>query len=146
MRLDQTVIDLLKTIDRVKMLESSGELNLLFLKKNFEKYTDQIELIQKEIKRISHLYTMYGKEMQVSERVIWENYYKLEFKFQYTAKEFLSFMEEYKHFIPSNANKLKQRIREILSKKGLIVDGSFEGDYVTWIGVYARPKDKPTYL
>ncbi|MEX1447942.1 Phi-29-like late activator, partial [Enterococcus sp. C76] len=31
-------------------------------------------------------------------------------------------------------------------KKGYVIDGYFEGDYDTWIGVYARPEDKPTYL
>ena len=33
-----------------------------------------------------------------------------------------------------------------LEKKGYIVDSPFEGDFERWIGVYARPKDKPTYL
>ena len=34
----------------------------------------------------------------------------------------------------------------MLEKKGYIVDSPFEGDFERWIGVYARPKDKPTYL
>ena len=31
-------------------------------------------------------------------------------------------------------------------EKGYLVDSYFEGDYETWVGVYARPENKPTYL
>lgn len=41
---------------------------------------------------------------------------------------------------------LKAQAREELTRKGFIVDSSFEGDFKTWMGVYARPYDKPTYL
>ena len=41
---------------------------------------------------------------------------------------------------------LKAQVREELKEQGFIIDSSFEGDFKTWIGVYARPKDKPTYL
>lgn len=41
---------------------------------------------------------------------------------------------------------LKDQARKELNEHELIVDGCFEGDYETWLGVYARPKDKPTAL
>ena len=41
---------------------------------------------------------------------------------------------------------LKAQVREELKEQGFVIDGSFEGDFKTWIGVYARPQDKPTYL
>ena len=41
---------------------------------------------------------------------------------------------------------IKNQVREILRKKGYLVDSYFEGDYETWLGVYARPENKPTYL
>lgn len=42
---------------------------------------------------------------------------------------------------------LKEQVREQLGVKGYVVDSMFEmDDEVTWIGVYARPKDKPTAL
>ncbi len=41
---------------------------------------------------------------------------------------------------------MKQKVITSLNKTGYIVDSYFEGDYATWIGVYVRPKDKPTYL
>lgn len=41
---------------------------------------------------------------------------------------------------------IQTQVREILRKQGYLVDSYFEGDYKTWIGVYACPEDKPTYL
>ncbi|MEX1447882.1 hypothetical protein [Enterococcus sp. C76] len=41
---------------------------------------------------------------------------------------------------------LKEEVRKFLYEKGYEIDSSFEGDFVTWIGVYARPKGKFTYL
>ncbi|EKL7559213.1 hypothetical protein PSN82_002903, partial [Enterococcus faecalis] len=41
---------------------------------------------------------------------------------------------------------LKEQARTELNEWGLIIDGCFEGDFETWIGCYARPKDKPTAL
>ncbi|OJG49244.1 Uncharacterised protein [Enterococcus gallinarum] len=41
---------------------------------------------------------------------------------------------------------IKNQVREILRKKSYLVDSYFEGDYETWVGVYARPENKPTYL
>ena len=40
---------------------------------------------------------------------------------------------------------IKARVREELTKKGFLIDSDFEyGD--DWVGVYARPQDKPTAL
>ncbi|MGM0207211.1 hypothetical protein IGI96_001722 [Enterococcus sp. DIV0421] len=47
---------------------------------------------------------------------------------------------------PDVRKELEAQVREILRKQGYLVDSYFEGDYKTWIGVYARPEDKPTYL
>lgn len=41
---------------------------------------------------------------------------------------------------------IKAQVREELTKKGFLIDSGFDGDFKTWIGVYARPKDKPTAL
>ena len=41
---------------------------------------------------------------------------------------------------------LKEQARKELNEWGLVIDGSFEGDFETYIGCYARPKDKPTAL
>ncbi|MFS7398075.1 hypothetical protein [Carnobacterium maltaromaticum] len=41
---------------------------------------------------------------------------------------------------------VKQKVREFLREKGYLIDSSFEGDFTTWVGVYARPRNRPTYL
>lgn len=42
---------------------------------------------------------------------------------------------------------IKAQVREELTKKGFLIDSSFEyGDNNEWVGVYARPQDKPTAL
>ena len=48
--------------------------------------------------------------------------------------------------LKTECEELKKQARLLLEKKGYIVDSPFEGDFERWIGVYARPKDKPTYL
>ncbi|EPH77572.1 hypothetical protein D929_00094 [Enterococcus faecalis 02-MB-P-10] len=41
---------------------------------------------------------------------------------------------------------LKEQARNELKAHDLLIDGCFEGDFETYIGCYARPKDKPTAL
>ncbi|NBA57080.1 hypothetical protein, partial [Enterococcus hirae] len=41
---------------------------------------------------------------------------------------------------------LKEQARKELQERGLIIEGSFEGDFETYIGCYARPVHKPTAL
>ncbi|ARM67607.1 hypothetical protein LW81_037 [Lactococcus phage LW81] len=61
--------------------------------------------------------------------------------------EFIEEMEkEQKEKQEEKTKQLKEQARKELTKKGFVIDGSFEGDFKTWMGVYARPSDKPTYL
>lgn len=62
------------------------------------------------------------------------------------VEDFKNFVEQYKYYTPPNNEGLKCKVISILNKEDYIVDGYFEGDYATWIEVYARLKDKPTYL
>lgn len=48
--------------------------------------------------------------------------------------------------VQDNIEVVKEKVRELLNEKGYIVDGSFEGDFTTWVGVCARPRNRPTYL
>ncbi|MCC4312135.1 hypothetical protein [Carnobacterium maltaromaticum] len=45
-----------------------------------------------------------------------------------------------------NIEVLKEKVREFLREKGYLIDSSFEGDFIKWVGVYARPRNRPTYL
>ncbi|EMF0128875.1 hypothetical protein EQ856_08930 [Enterococcus hirae] len=41
---------------------------------------------------------------------------------------------------------LKEQARKGLQERRLIIEGSFEGDFETYMGCYARPINKPTAL
>ena len=88
----------------------------------------------------------YEELMTVKEKAIWEEFFSVKKIYDKELSEFSSFKEKYKYFEPKNSEELKQQARVLLEKKGYIVDSPFEGDFERWIGVYARPKDKPTYL
>lgn len=45
----------------------------------------------------------------------------------------------------TNDENLKEQVRTILARENYVPE-TFEGDFETYIGVYARPKDKPTSL
>lgn len=55
-------------------------------------------------------------------------------------------MKSWEDVVGNSKEVLKEEVRKLLRKKGYVIDSFFEGDFVTWIGVYARPADKPTYL
>ncbi|SJZ77539.1 hypothetical protein SAMN02745116_01400 [Pilibacter termitis] len=67
-------------------------------------------------------------------------------KLEKAKEQFDLFCDEIRHYVPNNAKDLQEQVRKIIHKKGYLLDSDFEGDYHNWIGVYARPKDKPTYL
>ena len=71
---------------------------------------------------------------------------KEEKKMEKTKKLQLEDFTENEFFGTQEQQYLKAQVREELKEQGFIIDSSFEGDFKTWIGVYARPKDKPTYL
>lgn len=117
-----------------------------FLKTTFEKLSESNEELLKEISRYDNTYVVYEAEMTVKEKAIWEEFFSIKKLYDKDFSEFASFKEKYKYFEPKNSEELKKQARLLLKKKGYIVDSPFEGDFERWIGVYARPKDKPTYL
>ncbi|MFR2550364.1 MAG: hypothetical protein ACLS8D_00310 [Clostridioides difficile] len=117
-----------------------------FLKTTFEKLSESNEELLKEISRYDYTYVVHEAEMTVKEKAIWEEFFNIKKFYDKELSEFASFKEKYKYFEPKNSEELKKQARLLLEKKGYIVDSPFEGDFERWIGVYARPKDKPTYL
>ncbi|MFQ6343339.1 Phi-29-like late activator [Enterococcus lactis] len=144
--LEKVITRLLNTMNKVKALDESQELTLLYLKKIIEKRTSEIDACNNEIKRINSLTFLGKQEDNWRDTIVWSDYMKLRKKFYLIVEDFKNFVEQYKYYTPPNSEGLKQKVITILNKMGYIVDGYFEGDYVTWIGVYARPEDKPTYL
>ncbi|EGO6140648.1 Phi-29-like late activator [Enterococcus faecalis] len=138
--------DLQKTKEKIVQLDEQGELTIPFLRTTFEKLSESNEELLKEISRYSYTYVAYAEVMMVKEKAIWEEFFSVKKLYNKELSEFASFEEKYKYFEPKNSEELKQQVRVLLEKKGYIVDSPFEGDFERWIGVYARPKDKPTYL
>ncbi|EGO2613323.1 Phi-29-like late activator [Enterococcus faecalis] len=145
-KMKQTRNDIQKTKEKIIQLDKQGELIIPYLKTVFEKLLESNEELLKEISRYSYTYVAYEELMTVKEKVIWEEFFSVKKIYDKELSEFSSFKEKYKYFEPKNSEELKQQARVLLEKKGYIVDSPFEGDFERWIGVYARPKDKPTYL
>ncbi|EHB5084792.1 Phi-29-like late activator [Enterococcus faecalis] len=135
-----------KAKEKIIQLDKQGELTIPFLKTTFEKLSESNEELLKEISRYDYTYVVHEAEMTVKEKAIWEEFFSIKKLYDKELSEFASFKEKYKYFEPKNSEELKKQARLLLKKKGYIVDSPFEGDFERWIGVYARPKDKPTYL
>lgn len=145
-KMKQTRNDIQKTKEKIIQLDKQGELIIPYLKTVFEKLLESNEELLKEISRYSYTYVAYEELMTVKEKAIWEEFFSVKKIYDKELSEFSSFKEKYKYFEPKNSEELKQQARVLLEKKGYIVDSPFEGDFERWIGVYTRPKDKPTYL
>lgn len=145
-KMKQTRNDIQKTKEKIIQLDKQGELIIPYLKTVFEKLLESNEELLKEISRYSYTYVAYEELMTVKEKAIWEEFFSIKKLYDKELSEFASFKEKYKYFEPKNSEELKKQARVLLEKKGYIVDSPFEGDFERWIGVYARPKDKPTYL
>ena len=138
--------DLQKTKEKIVQLDEQGELTIPFFKITFEKLSESNEELLKEISRYSYTYVAHEAEMTAKEKAVWEEFFSIKKLYDKELSEFASFKEKYKYFEPKNSEELKKQACFLLEKKGYIVDSPFEGDFERWIGVYARPKDKPTYL
>ncbi|NSQ64894.1 Phi-29-like late activator [Enterococcus faecalis] len=145
-KMKQTRNDIQKTKEKIIQLDKQGELIIPYLKTVFEKLLESNEELLKEISRYDYTYVVHEAEMTVKEKAIWEEFFSIKKLYDKELSEFASFKEKYKYFEPKNSEELKKQARLLLEKKGYIVDSPFEGDFERWIGVYARPKDKPTYL
>lgn len=144
--LEKVITGLLNTMNKVKELDESKELTLPYLKKIIEQRASEIDECNRGIRQINSLTFLGKQEENWRDTIVWSDYMKLRNKFHMAVEDFKNFVEQYKYYTPSNSEGLKRKVISILNKEGYIVDGYFEGDYATWIGVYARPKDKPTYL
>lgn len=135
-----------KEIYEVRRLDREEDLTIPILKKAFEVCSSEIEKCKKSISRNDHLFGVYKEDMTEEDLRKWENYHDVKVQFTKQHSLYITFAEEYKHFQPKNTGKIQNQVRNILSRKGFIVDSGYEGDYETWIGVYGRPEDMPTYL
>ncbi|GGD05861.1 Phi-29-like late activator [Enterococcus wangshanyuanii] len=137
---------LVKTTEEIKRLDENDTLTIPMLKKYFKECFTNIEQRDKERRNFNVLFSVYEKFIQQKDKGIWEEYFTNEIIFSKRVSDFHSLFEEYKYYSPKNKKELEAKARKLLLAKDFVPDSYFEGDYATWIGVYARPKDKPTYL
>lgn len=144
--LEQTTTSIRHKMIEIKRLDNGGTLTIPVLKKAIEFCSTEIESAIKEISNHDHLFTIYRDDMTDADLGKWEDYHDAKVEFTKQHYKYSSFAEEYKYFKPNNSEDIEKQVRRICQRKGCIIDGGFEGDYDTWVGVYARPEDKPTYL
>lgn len=145
-RLEKTTVTLNRIMKRMEELDQEGKLTIPYLKKRTAKGLSEINDRQYEMKRSDYLYPEYEQFMKPVDKLCWSDYFLSTKKFKLMAADFNDFLDRYKYFVPKNSEEIENLVRNELRKKGFVVDSDFEGDYDTWVGVYARPKDKPTYL
>ena len=138
--------DIRKSEEQLQSLESERKLTIPYLKATIRRLFESIDEVNKDITRYSYTYVVHESAMIKKEKLIWDDFFNVKKLYDKEVSEFREFVERYKYFEPSNSDELKKQARMLLEKKGLVVDSPFEGDFEKWIGVYARPKDKPTYL
>ncbi|WP_195958031.1 Phi-29-like late activator [Enterococcus gallinarum] len=145
-KLEKTIITLSRIMRQIKELDQEGKLTIPYLKKRTEKGLSEISDREHEMKKTDYLYPSYEEFMKPIDKECWSDYFLDVKKFRLMVADFNDFLDKYKDFVPRNKEEIEALVRSELHKKGFVVDSYFEGDYDTWIGVYARPKDKPTYL
>lgn len=138
--------DIRKSEEQLQSLESERKLTIPYLKATIRRLFESIDEVNKDITRYSYTYVVHESAMIKKEKLIWDDFFNVKKLYDKEVSEFREFVERYKYFEPSNSDELKKQARMLLEKKGFVVDSPFEGDFEKWIGVYARPKDKPTYL
>lgn len=145
-KIEKTIAFLNRIMKRIEELDREGNLTIPYLKKRIAMGMSEIRDRQHEMKRSDYLYPEYEKFMKPVDKLCWSDYFLSTKKFNLAVADFNDFLDRYKYFVPKNREKIENLVINELRKKGFVVDSYFEGDYDTWIGVYARPKDKPTYL
>ncbi|KAA9178921.1 hypothetical protein F6X86_06695 [Enterococcus durans] len=140
-------IELLKSTKKnIQELAENGLLTIPKIETTSKKCWEEIEKRNKEYQRLRTLHVVYEAEGIMPDKDHWYKYLEKKKVFSRISADFQDFIERFKDYIPEKSTELQRKVREILAIKGYIADSCFEGDYETWIGVYARPKDKPTYL
>lgn len=145
-KLDQVTATLRKTKRTIQDLALHDSLAIPTLRTTLDNCELEIGYQENQYRVLRNLYETYERELNQTEKIRCQEYLEKNKEFFREATRFREFANSYKGYLPRNVPQLKEKVRNLLAEKGFVVDGYFEGDYATWIGVYARPKDKPTYL
>lgn len=145
-KLTKTINDVAKIKKMIEDLDENKKLTIPVLTSKVNDCEGEIHFREAAYRRIDSLYEIHRRNLTNKEWALWNEYFEKKKELAVQVTKFQEFASKYRFFLPNNAQDMQERVRKSLAKKGFIVDGYFEGDYETWIGVYARPKDKPTYL
>lgn len=137
-----------KAMQDITSKEENGTLTIPYLKNSFEKCLENREdLMRRGNSLESRLSYLSDRPNDLNRHsAITDEFLEVFNRYRICLNLVDEFQEKYSHFIPTNAKLIQQQVKERLLKNGYVVDSNFEGDYATWVGVYARPEDKPTYL
>lgn len=145
-KLTKAINDIIKIKKIIEGLDESKKLTIPVLTSKVNDSEGEIHFRETAYRRIDSLYEIHRRNLTNKEWALWNEYFEKKKEFVIQVAKFQEFASKYRFFLPNNAQDIQERVRKTLAKKGYLVDGYFEGNYETWIGVYARPKDKPTYL
>ena len=132
----------------VKELEDSNELTVYYVKRECTKLEERVKELRPSISRCVFMYREYVEEFETKlrDRIVTEKFFRIKRFYGKEVLAFKEFQEKYQNYIPKDIIDIKKQVRQKLEEVGYEIDGAFEGDFTSWVGVYARPKDKPTYL
>lgn len=145
-KLIKTINDITKIKKIIEDLDENKKLTIPVLTSKVNDCEGEIHFRETAYRRIDSLYEIHRRNLTNKEWALWNEYFEKKKEFAVQVTKFQEFASKYRFFLPNNAQDMQEKVRKLLAKKGYLVDGYFEGNYETWIGVYARLKDKPTYL
>lgn len=137
-----------ETVQSIKVMAEDHTLTIPFLKQMIKQHSDKIFRLNEMSKKYEITCQVYWEQglFTNSQKIKAEHFIYVLDNYKVVTKKFFEFVKKYEHYTPENAEEIKKQVYSILDKNGFIVDGYFEGDFLNWVGVYARPSDKPTYL
>ncbi|PQG48404.1 hypothetical protein CUS80_00255 [Enterococcus faecium] len=137
-----------EAVTSIKVMDEDGTLSIPYLKETIRKRSERIDVLSDTAKRYEITCQVYWEQglFESNQKPKIEHFtYVLE-NYRKVVVSFFEFVRSYENYRPKNAEDIRKQVLSILSKKKFVLDGSFEGDFSTWVGVYARPADKPPYL
>lgn len=135
------------TVISIQVMADDGTLTIPYLKRVTKRTFEQIDTLMSQGKRHEKMCERLLDECTSRSQLSKIEHFCYVFdNYKVVVQRFKEFIKGYENYQPRNAKEICRQVNESLQKRGFVVDGYFEGDFATWVGVYARPIDKPTYL
>lgn len=137
-----------EAVNSISLMDEDHTLSIPFLKQTIKQRSDRIFRLNEISKKHEITCQVYLEQglFTNSQKAKVEHYIYVSNNYKKVTESFFEFVKKYEYYTSKNAEEIKKQVRSILNKRNFVIDGCFEGDFVNWVGVYARPSDKPTYL